>query len=120
MPRYAYVEPPSGYSHNDSIIVVNVKGTTWRHPPNLHKNFMAMGGYPGTRCQVKGCNNSADYNQHEGATAHVRLADRRSDDREYLVWTCTSCNTRGPGHIMALRSNAKLISLQEYNRYFSR
>lgn len=97
------------YTHNDSIIVKNISGTSADRYriDGLYRQYLDMGGRAVSTCQRKGCSNPAT------ATAHVRKTDGRRSGVWYLTRLCAACNHHTNDEEMALRSNARLIPVQE-------
>ncbi len=96
-------------NHNNSTIVKNVNGTSKQRYKinNLHNKYVASGGTNSATCQAKGCSNPAT------ATAHVRLTDGRKSDNWQFTRFCAIHNSSHHKEEIALRKNAKLVSLSE-------
>lgn len=97
------------YTHNDSIIVKNISGTSAERYriDRLYDKYLESGGTDSPTCQRKGCKSPAT------ATAHVRKTDGRRDDLWWLTRLCASCNSWANDDEMALRKNAKLILVRD-------
>lgn len=95
------------YTHNDSIIVVNVGGSSKDRYriDGLYAKYLEEGGRAVVACQRKGCQNPAT------ATAHVRMTDGRRSKAWLLTRLCAACNHYTNDSEMALRKNARLVSV---------
>ncbi len=104
-----------GWNHRNSTMVQNIGGTG-SNPryqiAGLHGKYQRMGGTDSGACQVKECT------QVGSATAHVRKTDGRSDEDWYLCWVCALHNHPTYSAPYGLRSNAKLISVNELRARF--
>lgn len=98
-----------GFTHNDSIIVENIGGTSSERYriDSLYSKYLAAGGRPVETCQRKGCSNDAS------VTAHARMTDGRRSKDWFLTRLCARCNHHTNGSEMALRKNAKLIAVRD-------
>lgn len=97
------------YTHNDSIIVKNIGGTSSERYriDRLYSKYRDEGGRAVETCQRKGCSNDAT------ATAHVRMTDGRRSKDWFLTRLCAECNHHTNGREMALRKNAKLTAVRD-------
>lgn len=98
------------YNNNNSIIVFGIDGSSIDRytVPNLKWKFVYLYGRLPSSCAVKGCGGCFE------ATAHVMLDDGRRSDNWFLVPQCAQHNNHTRNGVrVALRSNARLISLRE-------
>jgi hypothetical protein len=95
----------------ESPLVKNINGTAQDRfkIDGLYQKYLAAGGGQVSRCQVKGCSGEPR------ATAHVQKF-QSSDRSWYLTRLCSAHNHHTNGDVMALRQNAKLITVVSVSR----
>ena len=86
--------------------VFNLRGTSWKSCwcGSWFGHYWNFSGVMRETCARLGCSNAASVG------AHVRLADRRSSRRTYIVPLCSACNHWRNDEAMFIDSRTALVS----------